>query len=324
MSIVEKALQKAQQAPGAQPPPSGRAAEPPSGPPATGVPEQQWAAPDTPRAEQPVRPATVSRQAPQRVVVDPARLRQFGLLPAEDLVAEALDEFRRIKWPLLESALGRAGGGTVAAENNLILITSAVAEEGKSFTALSLAGAIGRERDCRAILVDADLSRPKLTEALGLQDRKGLHDLLADESMTVGDVLYQTDIEGLFFVPAGTHGESGPELLASRRMAQVCADLSQWAHDGVVLFDSSPLLLSNESQVISRLVGQVLLVVRADFTEQRMVREAVGLLDRTKLISTVLNNVQRTGIGDDPMTYGYGYGYGSRKRYGSPGSGGSR
>jgi Mrp family chromosome partitioning ATPase len=104
-------------------------------------------------------------------------------------------------------------------------------------------------------------------------------------------------------------------------MVQVGAELSHWVQDGVVLFDSSPLLLSNESQVLSRLVGQVVLVVRAGVTEQRMVREAIGLLDRTKLISTVLNDVQRTGLGDDPMTYGYGYGYGSRKRYGSTGSG---
>jgi hypothetical protein len=85
-------------------------------------------------------------------------------------------------------------------------------------------------------------------------------------------VIYSTDIEGLLFVPAGTGGESGPELLASRRMTQVCAELSAYVHDGVVLFDSSPMLLSNESQVLSRLVGQVLLVVRADYTEQRLVR----------------------------------------------------
>jgi exopolysaccharide/PEP-CTERM locus tyrosine autokinase len=323
MSIVEKALQKAQQSAAAQPAQPGRPADIPEGSPAAGAPEPRWTDPDAAREAPSPRPAVAAGPARQSVVVDPTRLRQFGLLPAEDLLAEALDEFRRIKWPLLESALGRSHSGTVAAENNLILVTSAIAEEGKSFTALNLAGTIGRERDCRAILVDADLSSPKITRALGLEDRKGLHDLLADESLTVEDILYETDIEGLLFVPAGTRGESGPELLASRRMAQVCAGLSQWVHDGVVLFDSSPLLLSNESQVISRLVGQVLMVVRADFTEQRMVREAIGLLDRTKLISTVLNNVQRTGIGDDPMTYGYGYGYGSRKRYGSP-RGGSR
>lgn len=323
MSIVEKALQKAQQAPGAQP------AKPDVAAPGEieGVrPSEPPTAPTEPRRAAGQARAATAQVHPSRqsVSVDPARLRQFGLLPAEDLLPEAIDEFRRIKWPLLESALGRASGGSVAAENNLILVTSAMAEEGKSFTALNLAGVIGRERDCRCILVDADLRSPKLSEALGLLEQKGIQDLLEDESLTLDDIIYPTDVEGLLFVPAGTGGESGPELLASRRMTQVCAELAEYVHDGVVLFDSSPLLLSNESQVLSRLVGQVLLVVRADVTEQRLVREAVGLLDRTKLISTVLNDVQRTGIGDDPMSYGYGYGYGSRKRYGTPRAGGKR
>ena len=325
MSIVEKALQKAQQTSAAEKAKAGAA---PDETQSAGSVEAPLVGGEAPRAElrsqSTVAAAPAAHPARQSVVVDPARLREFGLLPADDLVPEALDEFRRIKWPLLESALGRAAGGAVAAENNLILITSAMAEEGKSFTALNLARVIGRERDCRCILVDADLRSPKLSQALGLENRKGIQDLLADESLTLADIVYPTDIEGLLFVPAGTGGESGPELLASRRMTQVCAELSEYVHDGVVLFDSSPLLLSNESQVLSRLVGQVLLVVRADFTEQRLVREAIGLLDRTKLISSVLNNVQRTGIGDDPMSYGYGYGYGSRKRYGTARAGGTR
>jgi protein-tyrosine kinase len=320
MSIVEKALQKAQQAAAPQPVRPGEA--PPPAPPVQEAQDRRPADTAGAATEQPARPAAPSpRPALEAVPVDTGRLRQFGLLPAENLVAEAVDEFRRIKWPLLEHALGRASAGGVAAENNLVLITSALAEEGKSFTALNLAGTIGRERDCRAILVDADLSSPKITEALGLADRKGLHDLLADDSLTLADVVYPLDIEGLLFVPAGRGSDLGPELLASRRMAHVCVELSKWVADGVVLFDSSPLLLSNESQVLSRLVGQVLLVVRADFTEQKLVREAIGLLDRTKIISTVLNNVQRTGLGDDPGTYGYGYGYGSRKRYGTSGNG---
>jgi len=74
---------------------------------------------------------------------------------------------------------------------------------------------------------------------------------------------------------------------------------------------------------MSRVVGQVLMVVLADATEQRLVREAIALLDRTKLISLMLNNVERTGIADDPVTYGYGYGYGAKKRYGSQGGNGS-
>jgi len=323
MSIVEKALHKAQQASGAQPPAAQppRPMEPQVAPSAEAV-EPTAVAAEAVRTEAP-RPAPAGRPTNETIVVDAGRLRQFGLVPAENLVTEAMEEFRRIKWPLLEHALGRGGSGTVAAENNLILVTSAMAGEGKSFTSMSLAGAIGRERDCRAILVDADLSSPKLTEALGLSGRPGLYELLSDDSATLGDVIYPLSLEGVMFVPAGKSSDLGPELLASRRMAQVCDELSRWVPDGVVLFDSSPLLVSNESQVMSRVVGQVLMVVLADATEQRLVREAIALLDRTKLISLMLNNVERTGIADDPVTYGYGYGYGAKRRYGSQGGNGS-
>ena len=323
MSIVEKALQKAQQAPGAQPPAAQppRPVEPQILPGAEPV-EPTPVVAESARMEAP-RPAPAGRPTNETIVVDAERLRQFGLLPAENLITEAMEEFRRIKWPLLEHALGRGGSGTVAAENNLILVTSAMAGEGKSFTSMSLAGTIGRERDCRVILVDADLSSPKLTEAMGLSGRPGLHELLSDDSVTLRDVVYPLSLEGVMFLPAGNGSDLGPELLASRRMAQVCGELSRWVPDGVVLFDSSPLLVSNEGQVMSRLVGQVLLVVLADATEQRLVREAIALLDRTKLISLVLNNVQRTGIADDPVTYGYGYGYGAKQRYGSQGGNGS-
>ena len=323
MSIVEKALQKAQQAAGAQPPPAQppRPLEPEL-PPAAEAVESAAAAAEAAGIEAP-RAAPAALPTHEAIAVDAGRLRQFGLLPAESLVTEALEEFRRIKWPLLEHALGRGGSGTVSAENNLILVTSAMAGEGKSFTSMSLASAIGRERDCRVILVDADLSSPKLTEAMGLSGRPGLYELLSDDTITLGDVVYPLSLEGAMFLPAGKGSDLGPELLASRRMAQVCAELSRWVPDGVVLFDSSPLLMSNEAQVMSRLVGQVLMVVLADGTEQRLVREAIALLDRTKLISLVLNNVQRTGIADDPVTYGYGYGYGAKKRYGSQGGNGS-
>ncbi len=234
MSIVEKALQKAQQTSAAEKAKQDAAPDEAKAAPSVEPPKADGQTPrGGPRPQTSAPAASAVHPSRQTVVVDPARLRQFGLLPAEDLLPEAIDEFRRIKWPLLESALGRAAGGSVAAENNLILITSAMAEEGKSFTALNLAGAIGRERDCRCILVDADLRSPKLSQALGLEDRKGIHDLLADESLALTDIIYTTDIEGLLFVPAGTGGESGPELLASRRMVQVCAELSEYVHDGV-------------------------------------------------------------------------------------------
>jgi Mrp family chromosome partitioning ATPase len=186
MSIVEKALQKAQQTSAAEKAKQGAARMSRRPPRAS---SHRWRAtrlraPSRDRNRPcPLRRAAHPRGSPSSSI--PPGCGSSACFPRRTWFRRRIDEFRRIKWPLLESALGRAAGGSVAAENNLILITSAMAEEGKSFTALNLAGVIGRERDCRCILVDADLRSPKLSQALGLEDRKGIQDLLADESLTL-------------------------------------------------------------------------------------------------------------------------------------------
>ena len=73
----------------------------------------------------------------------------------------------------------------------------------------------------------------------------------------------------------------------------------------IVLFDSSPLLATNESQVLARIVDQIVMVVRAEFTTQPMVLEAIGLLDKTKQIRCVLNQARASRMTE----YYYGYGY---------------
>jgi Mrp family chromosome partitioning ATPase len=76
-------------------------------------------------------------------------------------------------------------------------------------------------------------------------------------------------------------------------MEDVIVRLSRDAPDQIVIFDSSPLLATNEAQVLSRLVGQVLVVVRSGVTPTPAVTEALALLDRTKAIRLMLNQVQR-------------------------------
>ena len=89
------------------------------------------------------------------------------------------DEIRRIKWPLLKAIEGSEG--VRAARNNVVLVTSALPGEGKTFTSLNLALSIVRDREMRVVLVDGDVARPGLTPAIGLEDRPGLNDALEDE-----------------------------------------------------------------------------------------------------------------------------------------------
>ena len=116
-----------------------------------------------------------------------------------------------------------------------------------------------------------------------------------------------TDIPGLSLLPAGSHDPHASELLASRRMDELCATLSAEGAGRMIVFDSSPLLLTTEAAVLASRVGQVVVVVRANATPQHAVLAALEKLDPEKAIGCVLN--QTSGTTQLDSSYGY-YGYG--------------
>ena len=221
---------------------------------------------------------------------------------------------RRLKWPLLSALSGR-GGGPVA-RNNVVLVTSAEPSEGKSFTSLNLALSIVRDREMRVILVDGDVALPGLTPALDLEGAPGLNDVLDDPDMDINDVIYRTTVDGLMFVPAGKWHEHSPELIAGSRMPQIVQELGRRVGNGIVILDSPPLLATNEAQAATRYVGHVLMVVRADRTEQRVVMDALALVDQSTPVSAVLNGVEASMLSKYYGQYYYGYGAKGYGKYG--------
>ena len=118
-----------------------------------------------------------------------------------------------------------------------------------------------------------------------------------------------TNVPGLKLLPAGKRDEHATELLASRRMAAMVEQLSKTYHNGVVLFDSPPLLLTSESRVLANRMGQIVLVVCSAITPQNAVMDAVESLDHEKALSIVFNK-SSSGFGAANYgSYGYGYGY---------------
>lgn len=316
MSIVERALHKAQQAAKSSPIAGPVAAEP-AGVGSVEAPDVSGQPPQGPagyRSRGPDDLSPTSRDLKPIVEFDTARLAADGRLPSSEMAHQTEDEIRRIKWPLLSAIAGR--DGAAPARNNVILVTSALPGEGKTFTSLNLALSIVRDREMRVILVDGDVARPGLTPTLGLEGRPGLNDVLDDTSLDVGSVTYQTDVEGLFFVPAGKWHEQSPEFFAGNRMPQIIEALSRRVGNGVIILDSPPLLATNEAQAATRYVGQVLLVVRADDTEQRAVLDALALVDKSAPVSAILNRVQASALSRYYGQYYYGYGYGRGQRPG--------
>jgi len=97
-------------------------------------------------------------------------------------------------------------------------------------------------------------------------------------------------------------------------MPQIIQDLGDRVGNGIVILDSPPLLATNEAQVATRYVGHVLMVVRADRTEQRAVLDALALIDKSAQVSAVLNGVEASLLS---RYYGqYYYGYGANDAYG--------
>ncbi len=252
------------------------------------------------------RPRTFPRES---IDVSIDSLRAAGVMPPEDATDRFREQFRRIKWPVLGSVTERIGphGGVPA---NLIMLTSSVAGEGKTFVSFNLAESIAHEQDFSVLLVDADVAKRHLTRVLKTEERPGLTDALTNANLDAEDFILGTCTPGLLFLPAGRSITMAPELFASQRMADIITGLSGADRHRVILFDSSPLLATNESQLLAKLVDQVVLVVRAAATPQPVVLEAIGLLDRSKQIRCVLNQLGTGG----PAEYYYGYGYPSNDR----------
>jgi exopolysaccharide/PEP-CTERM locus tyrosine autokinase len=241
----------------------------------------------------------------KRVVVDVAELAKNGLLapgPDERRLAE---QYRVIKRPLLRNA--SASRDPPLPRANLLMVASALAGEGKTFTCVNLSLSIARERDWDVVLVDADCSKPHLTRLFAAEQERGLIDLLRDPSLSFDSIVMRTDVAGLSLVPVGGRDEHASELLASKRMDDLCAELAK-ASGRMVVFDSSPLLLTTEAAALALHVGQIAVVVRANATPQQAVLAALGKLDSSKAIACVLN---QTYGSDSGIEYGDYSGYGN-------------
>lgn len=240
-----------------------------------------------------------------RVRVDREALRAAGYLPEAELDRRFADEYRQIKRPLLASAFGPDASAR-RLNPRLVMMASALPGDGKTFTSINLALSLARERDSSVVLVDADVAKPHISRIFGLQSLPGLLDALGDPTIDVNSVIVPTDVRGLALLPAGSLRDGATELIASRRMTDLKAQILARHPNSVVLFDSPPLVISSESRVLAATMGQVVLVVRAGQTPRDAVTEAVNALGEDSIVSLVLNQGERS------LTDGlYGYGYGS-------------
>jgi len=298
-SLIEQATQRLAQlrrAGAAMPEPSVAIPAPPE------APLLVVASPRTEDAVKATPQRTAPKQTSRRVELNMDALAAAGIVTPNAPRSQIADQYRVIKRPLISNAMGK---GAAPIENgNLIMVTSSVPGEGKSFTAINLAISIAAELDNTVMLVDADVARPSILRVLGLPTGPGLLDLLQDDSADLSTMLLKTNIDTLSILPSGTPHERATEMLASDAMTRLVEDLGKRYPDRIIVFDSPPLLLTTEARVLATHMGQIIMVINAEKTLRSDVEDALATIEACPVKLLLLNQV-RTNVGG-----GYGYGYG--------------
>jgi len=154
---------------------------------------------------------------------------------------------------------------------NLLMVTSAIAGEGKSLTATNLAISMAQEYDLTVLLIDADLRRPSIHEYLGFEQTIGLSDCLQD-GINIGDAIIKTDIDKLSVISAGREVAKPLELFASKKMQDLMAEIKHRYNDRYVIIDTPPLLPFAETRSLARIVDGVVFVIHEGVTAGKCCR----------------------------------------------------
>jgi exopolysaccharide/PEP-CTERM locus tyrosine autokinase len=172
-----------------------------------------------------------------------------------------------------------------------ILVTSALAGEGKSTVAANLAVAISQMIGEYVLLIDADLRRPDLQNFFGMPPKPGLSEYL-EHDIDLRQLLVKTEFDKLTLLQAGRVPANSTELLSSDRMHHLVREVKSRYPDRYIIIDSPPVLSTSEPNVLANQVDGVILVVRAGMTPREMVEDVVDSISPEKIMGIVMNDVR--------------------------------
>ena len=244
------------------------------------------------------------RSTARKVDLDLARMRDLGMVTAAGGRTSLVEDFRIIKRPLIKRAFAERAPGDIP--GNLIMVTSSLPGEGKTYCAINLAMSIAMELDHTVLLVDADVARPSVLRTLGLPAQRGLMDILVDESLDLADVMLRTNVPTLAILPAGTSTPRATELLASAAMTNLVLEIAHRYPDRIVIFDSPPLLLTSEARVLASHMGQIAVVVESETTTQHAVKESLSQLEGCANVNLIYNKTREFPGIEESYDYHYG------------------
>jgi capsular exopolysaccharide synthesis family protein len=180
-----------------------------------------------------------------------------------------------------------------SSELSVIAVSSPVAADGKTTTAINLAGALAQAPDARILLVDADLRAASLAVHLGLSEHgaPGLVDAIMDANLTLEAVTQTHPHLNLSIITAGRRPAAPYEVLKSSRVGELFAEARR-KYDYVIV-DTPPLVSVPDGRVFGKWVDGFLIVVAAHRTPRKLLEETFNLMEPTKIVGMVFNGDDR-------------------------------
>lgn len=226
-------------------------------------------------------------------IVDPIAmdlLLNAGLAAAPHLRTRSrlLEELSIMQHQVLRSATDDTPRGRV------VLVTSSLPAEGKTFIALNLAASIATSGGRRVVLVDADGKRGGISHVLGVADAQGLYALAMNPAHRPEALVHPTALKRLMFMAFGARLQEGVDLTAGGTMGAAVTRLAEAFPDAIVVLDTPPCLSTSDASALASIAGQVVMVVNAERTQRNEVEAALDMMEACPTLQLLLNRVRLT------------------------------
>lgn len=223
-----------------------------------------------------------------------ATLVDAGLATAPDgrLRSRVLEELTIVQHQLVRTIAQSTEPAST--RSNIVLVTSALPHEGKSFISLNLAAGLAGSGGRQVILVDADGRRGGLSHGLGIADAPGLRHLSAEPLRAPGSVLCATALPRLRVLAFGASLPEAADQPAGVTMGATLLRLAGAFPDAIMMIDTPPCLSTSDASALAAVAGQVLVVVNAARTQRNEVEATLDMLEACPVLQLVLNRVRFT------------------------------
>lgn len=219
------------------------------------------------------------------------------LFPFGQDTSDAAEEYRMLRTTILQHPN----------KPKCIAVSSASPNDGKTITAINLAGILAKASDTRMILIDTDMRRPSVANALGIPASPGLADVLAGTCSLQDAIVEIEDFPGLYVLPSGDAQKNPAELLASERWTRSMTKLRE--QFTAIVCDTTPVAAVADFNLVKQAADGLILVVRPDNTNRAALNGALAIEPRSNFLGVVVNASEDWFLWQKKGNYGGYAGY---------------